>query len=169
MRLRIAPLTAASLLLLACLNTWLLAALLADHALEEQMPLAKPEWVPNLPASEANPPKPSPIGAYSQTLARPVFFKSRAPYVPPPPAPPAVPKPVAVPPPAPVDPGLVLGGVIITDRARKAYLFSKAEQRGNWLSEGDTIMGWKLEAIDAMSARLRQAGRTIELQLYPKR
>ena len=29
-------------------------------------------------------------------------------------------------------------------------------------------MGWKVESIDAMTAKLRQAGRSIELELYPK-
>ena len=103
------------------------------------------------------------------TLAKPVFLKTRAPYVPPPPAPPPAPKPVVAPPQAPVDPGLALGGVVIIEDARKAYIFNRADSRGAWLSEGATILGWQVESIDALTARLQQAGRTIELELYPKR
>jgi hypothetical protein len=64
---------------------------------------------------------------------------------------------------------LVLGGAVVVDQARKAYIFSKADQRGGWLSEGETILGWKIESIDAAAARLRQGDRSIELHLYPKR
>jgi hypothetical protein len=63
---------------------------------------------------------------------------------------------------------LALGGVVIMDDARKAYIFSKADSRGAWVGEGETILGWQVESIDALTARLQQAGRSIELQLYPK-
>jgi hypothetical protein len=171
MTLRAAPLTLASLLGLAFLNAWLLAIVV-------QSPEPEPAWLapaamhdqpPGPPASVPKLPKPKPITAYRQTMTEPVFFKSRAPYVAPPPAPPPIPKPVAVPPPAPVDPGLVLGGVVIMDHAKKAYIFNKADSRGAWLSEGESMLGWQVESIDAMTARLHQAGRHIELQLYPKR
>jgi hypothetical protein len=118
--------------------------------------------------AEAPPYSPRPISAYGQTLAKPVFFKNRLPHVPPPPAPQPPPKPAVAQLPAPVDPGLVLGGIMITNGVRKAYVYKKGDSRGTWLSEGDAIMGWKLEALDTMNAKLQQAGRSIELQLYPK-
>jgi hypothetical protein len=167
---RIAPLTLAGLAGLASLNAWLLAAALETPALERDVKaaVATAGHTANPSASELDVPKPRPIAAYGQTLAKPVFFKTRAPYVPPPPPPPpAPPKPAAVPPPA--DPGLALGGVVIMDNARKAYIFNKADARGLWLSEGETILGWKVESIDALTARLQQANRSIELQLYPQR
>jgi hypothetical protein len=68
-----------------------------------------------------------------------------------------------------MDPGLVLGGVVVVEQARKAYIFNKADQRGGWFSEGETVLGWTVESIDAAAARLRQGDRSIELQLYPKR
>lgn len=170
MTARIAPLALAGLVALGGLNAWLLTVVTAEHAAEQETAApATTEWSPRLPSSELQPHGPKTIGSYNQTLATPVFFKSRRPYVPPPPAPKPLPKPVAAPPPAPVDPGLVLGGIMITDGMKKAYLFSKADPRGIWLSEGEAIAGWKLEAIDTMSARLQQAGRSIELQLYPER
>lgn len=76
---------------------------------------------------------------------------------------------MSAPPPAPMDPGLVLGGVVVVEQARKAYIFNKADQRGGWFSEGETVLGWTVESIDAAAARLRQGDRSIELQLYPKR
>jgi hypothetical protein len=168
---RVAPLTLAGLLGLASLNAWLLAAALETPAPEPDVKVAVPaaDHAAHPSAAELDVPKPRPLAAYGQTLAKPVFFKTRAPYVPPPPAPPPAPKPVAAAPPPPVDPGLALGGVVIMEGARKAYIFNKADSRGLWLSEGETILGWKVESIDAMAARLQQANRSIELQLYPKR
>lgn len=169
MSLRIAPLALMSLLALAGLNAWLVAVVTVDHGPKEDINPARAERSPRPLLAEAPPYNPRPISAYGQTLAKPVFFKNRLPYVPPPPAPQPPPKPAVAPSPAPVDPGLVLGGIMITNGVRKAYVFKKGDSRGTWLSEGDAIMGWTLEALDTMSARLRQAGRSIELQLYPKR
>lgn len=163
---RIAPLAATSLLALGSLNAWLLAGVSEDYT-EKQAAVEKTEWAPNLPQSTTELPKPKPINAYSQTLARPIFLKTREPFVPPPPTPPPLPKTTAAPPPVVVDPGLVLGGIMIASDAKKAYLFSKADSQGTWMSEGETIMGWKLHSIDPTSTRLQQADRTIELWLYP--
>ena len=169
MTLRVAPLVLAGLLALVGLNAWLLLLALGDPAPAPQAPVVTSKQPPDPPASDAGLPKLRPIAAYGQTLASPVFFKSRAPYVPPPPPPPPPrPKPVVAPPPAPVDPELVLGGVAIMEKARKAYIFKKADSRGTWLREGEVFLGWRLESVDAGSATLQQAGRAIELQLYPK-
>jgi hypothetical protein len=167
MRLRIAPLTLGALLALAGLNAWFLALAVGSPVPEPEVPVPVVRADP--PVSEAALPKPKLITAYGHTLAKPVLFKTRAPYVPPPPAPPPALKPVAAPPPAPVDPGLSLGGVVIMDDTKKAYIFNKADSRGAWLSEGETILGWRVEAIDALTAKLQQAGRSIELQLYSQR
>jgi hypothetical protein len=171
MTLRVAPLALAGLMGLACLDVWLLVLVLAAPASEHEAkgPVAEASQPPNSPPSHPTVPKAKPIAAYGETLAKPVFFKSRAPYVPAPPTPPPPAKPVAAPPQAPVDPGLVLGGVVILEDARKAYIFNKADSRGAWLSEGESVLGWKVESIDALSATLQQTGRSIELQLYPKR
>ena len=59
--------------------------------------------------------------------------------------------------------------VRVMEEVKKAYIFNKTDSRGAWLSEGETILGWKVESIDALTASLQQGGRSIELQLYPKR
>jgi hypothetical protein len=166
MRLRIAPISAASVLALSCLNAWLLT-----------MALARPEAPPEGSAVSFNPPsepsalppstsKLKAITAYTRTLSEPVFYKSRVPYVAPPPAPPKAVAPVAQ---VPVDPGLALGGVVVAEQTKKAYIFRKADQGGAWLVEGEMIQGWKVELIETGAAKLRQGDRSIELHLYPKR
>jgi hypothetical protein len=167
MRLRVAPLTLGVLLTLAGLNAWLLAIAVESPVLEPEA--SAPVALAAPPAFEIALPRPKPITAYAHTLAKPLLFKTRAPYVPPPPAPPPAPKPVATSPQAPVDPGLALGGVVIVDGARKAYIFNKADARGTWLSEGESILGWKVVSIDALAARLQQAGRSLDLELYPRK
>jgi hypothetical protein len=64
---------------------------------------------------------------------------------------------------------LVLGGVTIAGDLRKAYLFTQADPKGAWVSEGESFMGWKVEAVGSMSTKLQQQGRTIELDLYDRR
>ena len=167
MRLRVAPLTAVGLLALGGINAWLLIILMQDGGLREQDPVTN--QVPSLHLAEAaSGPIIRPAGTYRETLAHPVFFKSREPFVPPPPAPPpAAAKPVASP--VPADPGIALGGVAIDSVVRKAYLFNKANPLGTWVSQGETFMGWTVQSIDATSIKLRQADRTLELQLYERR
>lgn len=89
MRLRAAPLALATLLGLACLNVWLLTTALQTPApeLDVKTPVAEGDPSAKPATSHRDLPKPKAIAAYSETLAKPVFFKSRAPYAPPPPAP----------------------------------------------------------------------------------
>jgi hypothetical protein len=166
MKLRITPLTATGLLALIGVDLWLLSLVFDDAAPEA--PAAMRQFGPApIPVDRAvTSPNATPIMAYGQTMARPVFYKSREPFVPPPPPPPD-PK-AAVPPPAPVaPPNFALGGVMISEDAKKAYVVNKANSQGQWLSEGETIMGWTLQSIDTTSAKLQQAERTIELHMYP--
>lgn len=164
MTLRLAPLTAAMLFTLAAINVWLLSLMLQGSP--ELIVSNNRQWTPNLARTAAAAPPARPTAAHGEILARPVFFKSRQPFVAPPPAP--VPKPVSPPsPPVPADPGLVLGGIMIDGPAKRAYLVDKASSQGTWISEGDTIGGWKLDTIDAAGVTLQQGGRTVKLQLYP--
>ncbi len=166
----IPPLTAAGLLALTAVNAWLLTVLLQDHVSQAQAPVAKSEWRPKGSGSTLGMPGPKPLTVYGSILAQPIFFKSRQPFVPPPPPSPLTPMaPAPAPAPVAVDPGLVLGGVIIAPDVKKAYLFSKADSRGTWVSEGESFMGWTVQSIDAASAQLLQASRTLDLQLYPPR
>jgi hypothetical protein len=170
MTVRITPLATAGLAGLAGLNAWLLALALEEGPrAEAPAQIATADQASGSLASRAAPPAGKPISAYGQTVGRPLFFKARTPYVPPPPAPPPTPKPAAMPHPAPVDPGLVLGGIVILEETKKAYVLNKKDRRGAWVSEGEAILGWTVESIDAITAKLRQSDRSIELQLYPTR
>lgn len=166
MKIRIAPLAAASLAALAGVNAWLVTVMIDGIAMTNPSPSSRTEWASKLAAATEGLPRANPIEAYRQTLARPIFFKSREPWVAPPPAPPPT---VVVPPPVVTDPGLVLGGVVISRDVRRAYLFSRADPRGTWVSEGESFMGWKLQSITNTGTKLQQHNRVIELQLYAER
>jgi hypothetical protein len=169
MKLRVAPLSGAAILALASLNVWLLSSVLGEILRDDQPAAEKVEWHPQISASADVMVVQSPIESYPLTLAHPVFYKTREPFVPPPPpAPPAPPKVVQPAPPAPADPGLVLGGIMTNRHLRKVYLLTKANPAGSWLAEGESFMGWKIQSVDASSAKLQQQDRTIELQLYPR-
>ena len=167
MRLRVAPLAAAGLVLLGGLNVGLLAAVLAQIAPGDQPAKENTEWIPQAGRSVEPVATRKSIESYKLTLAHPVFFKTREPFVPrpPPPPPPKVVQPAA---PVVVDPGLILGGVMTNDRLRKVYLLTKTNSAGSWVGEGESFMGWKIQSVDATSAKPRQQDRTIELQLYPR-
>jgi hypothetical protein len=53
-------------------------------------------------------------------------------------------------------------------RLRKAYLLTKTDPAGSWVSEGDSFMGWIIKSVDSASAKVQQQDRTIELHLYPQ-
>lgn len=166
MKWGISPLGAAGLLIPLGVNVWLLAAIAAEVMSDGSTANDKVDWNLTLSAPAANVADRKPIEAYRQILARPVFFKSREPFVPAPaPSPQALP---AAPPTKVVDPGLVLGGVMIENEVRKAYVFSRAGVSGAWTSEGDEFMGWKIRSINGAGAQLEQQGRSIDLQLYPR-
>jgi hypothetical protein len=48
-------------------------------------------------------------------------------------------------------------------------LFTQADPKGAGVSEGESFMGWKVEAVGSTSTKLQQQGRTIELELYDRR
>jgi hypothetical protein len=103
------------------------------------------------------------IAALGRTLAAPAFFKSRAPYVP---AAPTSLAPTAAPPPAP-PPTVTIAGVVIDKRVKKVLLLTPADSSGAWLSEGDQIMGWKVDIITSGGVTLRQNSSKIDVKMYP--
>ncbi len=165
----IAPLTAMGLLILGGGSVLLLALTATEILQDDDVPKAKIEWTPKLSTSAERLGSATPLSAYHETIAHPVFFKTRRPFVapppPPPPSPPVVARPTPAPPPI-VDPGLAVGGVMITGGSKKAYLFRKTDRTGSWLAEGEEIMGWKVRSIDGGGARLQRDGRDIKLLLY---
>jgi len=166
MKWRMAPLGAIGLLIVVGINAWLLTAILTEIWSDNPAATGKADWRVSLPASAGSIANRKPLEAYRQILAQPVFFKSREPFVAAPPPPPPAVKPV--PAPVAVDPGLVLGGVMIKNDIRKAYVFSRASTTGAWIGEGSDFMGWQLKSINATGAKLEQNGRLLELQLYPR-
>ena len=164
MRWRIAPLRAAGLLMVLGVNIGLLANVARQLASDGSAVTDKIDWNVNLTGSVANATNRRAVESYGQILARPVLFKSREPFGPPPPAPPAV---MVAPPPVAADPGLAVGGVMIKSGVSKAYLFSKAGPGGTWAGEGETFQGWKVKSVKSTGVKLEQAGRAIELSLYP--
>jgi hypothetical protein len=166
MKWRMAPLHAAGLLIVLGINAGLLVSIATQIASDHRAAADKAAWNANLSGSLANAINRKPIEGYGQILARPVFFKSREPFVPAPAPPPPVP--VMTPPPMITDPGLVVGGVMIKKGLRKAYLFSRAGPGGEWAGEGEMFQGWKVRSVDRTGVKLEQGGRSIDLQLYPR-
>jgi len=163
------PIGAAGLLLLLGVDLWLLK-IVGIEALSETPGIAeKAEWNANLAAAPGAAAKPKVIDAYREIVTRPVFFKSREPYIAPPPPPPVVASAPPPPPPPVVDPGLALGGIMIKKELKTAYVFSRAGANGAWTKEGEAFMGWKVVSISKGGAKLEQAGRSIDLLLYPER
>jgi hypothetical protein len=166
---RINPLSAAGLIGIGGLNLILMGAI-GSILWEDEATGDVRAWSPPLTTSSIDVAAIKPIAAYHFALAQPLFFKSRQPFVPPPPSP----QPIAAspPPPAPavpVDPGLALGGVIVTKQVRKAYVFNRSNAQGSWVGEGEQASGWSVQSIDQARAVLRKDGRTLELLLYPAR
>jgi hypothetical protein len=165
MKLRIAPLTMAGAAIALSVNVMLFATILEDLESDGLAAIDKVGWNNDLSPPVGGAVNQKPIDAYARILARPIFFKSREPFVPAPPAP-LVAK--TAPPSSGVDPNLILGGVMIGSNVRKAYLFSRGNAGAAWLSEGEEFMGWHIRSIDGTSAKLEQKDRHIDLQLYPK-
>ncbi len=157
----------AGLLIVICLNIWLVTVIVGrisgDDPAGDNM-----EWSPNLSPTVAAANERKPIHTYEQILARPIFFKSREPFIAPPAAPPPVPK-IVAPPPLVVDPGFMLAGIMIKSRTKKAFILSKSTAEGTWAVEGDSLMGWKLQSVDKTGVKPEQGGRTIEVLLYPNK
>jgi hypothetical protein len=149
----------------AAANIFLLSGIVWSLVGNSTISSEKIYWSAGLSASIDSAFSRKPIDAYSEVLVRPVFFRSRGPFVPAPPHSSTVA--VAAPSPPP-DPSFVLGGVMMNDSVRKAYVFSRNGVGGEWIAEGEDFMGWRVGSIGQGSAKLEQAGRRIDLQLYPR-
>jgi hypothetical protein len=110
--------------------------------------------------------------AYPETMARPLFMRSRAPFVPPPPAEsvpfmPALPaQPPIVPPQPVVDGDVRVFGVLADGRAARALLTSNSKPDGDWLRVGEAIGGWTLVEITSEGVVLSAGPQQRTLRLY---
>jgi len=164
-KLRTPPLTVAAAAIALSINVALLAAILTGLESDGLAATDRVGWKNDLSPPTGGAVSQKPADAYAQILAKPVFFKSREPFVP---APPPRPVTKTAPPTSVIDSNLVLGGVMIESNVRKAYLFSRGNAGGAWLSEGEEFLGWQIRSIDGTSAKLEQNDRNLYLQLYPK-
>ncbi|WP_316228466.1 hypothetical protein [Bradyrhizobium sp. SZCCHNR1039] len=168
MRRRIAPITAITLTATGCLNLLLVLEIGRVVLSKDVTVSGRSSWDAGL-SSIAEATGRKPLEAYAEILTHPVFFKSREPFVappPPPPTPPPQPPPQA--PVAVVDPGLIVEGVMIKADLSRAFLLSRGGLNGSWVSEGQAFQGWQVKSIDRTGVKLEQSGRIIELQLYPQ-
>jgi hypothetical protein len=107
------------------------------------------------------------IGAvYSAIIERPLFSRSRRPFVPTPPAPslqqppePQVAEVIA-------EPQVTLQGVFIGAQVRRALILTPAEPLASWRTEGDTVGGWQVAEIKANELILKTAGQQRVIKLY---
>jgi general secretion pathway protein N len=110
----------------------------------------------------------APVGAYPESLARPLFRASRRPPEPEKPAPQAA-TPRAAPPPkqvAQLPEGLELIGIMKDgDRAGRA-LIRLGGATGQWVEVGHMLQGWRLSRIEPGSILFETDGRQERLTLF---
>ena len=108
--------------------------------------------------------------SFVETFSRPLFAKDRRRWEPPPPSKPppkriAQPKKPAV---RQIDrPDFNLIGISISDGAAKALVRRNSALEPVWVSEGETVGGWIVSAIDNQSIIFRQEDQTVSIDLYP--
>jgi hypothetical protein len=163
-RSRTPPLVLLGLALLAAANAWLLLMAAQQAMFEDPVAVEGAGWTPRLPKLGDARTQTTATASYQEILAQPIFSRSRAPYVPAPPAPKLNP-PAAV----FIDPGLVLGGVMVNGAVKKAYLFQKTDKSGAWVGEGDDFVGWRVQSITSDAAKLQKETHVIDVRLYPER
>lgn len=163
---RISPPTVIGLLLLGGVNVWLLALISREVQLSGSVVSETIEWTPKLRTVDQGDQKKAKVDNYKHVIERPVFFKTREPFVLPPPAPPTVVR-VAPAPPI-IDPGFVITGIMIVESIKRVYMSSRGNGAGVWASEGDNIGGWKIVSVNRNSAKLEQNGRVLEVSLFPQ-
>jgi hypothetical protein len=164
MKRPVAPIRAFGLLLGVIVNGGLLTWIALELTSDGSAAVERADWKADLTGSISESPVRRSLENYASIMAHPLFFKSRAPYVPPPPAPP----PVAAAPPVATDPGVIVAGVMLTNGLSKAYLSNKAGQDGAWTSQDEVFRGWRVKSIDEAGVVLEQGGRSVDLQLYPR-
>ena len=97
MRLRTSPLLISGLALLAGINGWLIIAVSEPATSNDHTTAETHEWTPKLPGLDFGAKAVTAADqSYRDILVHPIFSKSRAPYVPPPPpAPKITPRPLS--------------------------------------------------------------------------
>ncbi|ARN82223.1 hypothetical protein [Methylocystis bryophila] len=159
---RLSPLMLATLSLLSVTTT--LSALFFLRALigwDLVAPSAIADWRPPsasfLNSSESKAPPTD-----TETLARPVFAKSRRP-IPKAAATPAQETQSAGPPPA-----VTVQALVLSSGGWRAYLAGRGDNKGDWYQTGQIVDGWTISEIHATDLTLKSGERTEILSLYPE-
>ena len=170
---RLSPLMAMGLALLLVLDgVALVGAKLGWETLVSGQGTAAPPlpgdgaWLPPAPG-EGPGYRAMPLAAFAQTTARPIFSRTRRPFVAP--APVQAPAPAGAPAAALVplaEPAVTLSAVIIHGPARRALLITREHPGGRWVNEGDMVEGWAVSAIEADRLTLAAGARTLSVRLY---
>ena len=161
---RASPLALLCLLALVGLNLALALALWDGAGGRPKTPAAAAPWIVPQPQPQASVAA-RPLETFAQTLARPVLFKSRQPYVGPE-IPAAAPELPPGPPPAPELPlEASLRGIVVAKGRRQALAAERERPVGRWLAEGGQIDGWTLVAIGPDSAKFQRDERDARLKL----
>jgi hypothetical protein len=167
--LRLSPLMTMGLLALLLLNAALMWMPKKSGALQPPPTVvAGQTWKASTPTGSSVF-RLKPIASYSQIASRPIFSKSRRPYVAPVPelAPTTA---VAAPPlkaPEPLpEPKILLSGIATDGKSKRALIATAALPNGDWHVTGDTVEGWVLSEINADSIALTNVGQIYRLAIF---
>lgn len=112
----------------------------------------------------------------SESLARPLFHATRRPFVPPVsdqtapmPVEPSAVEVVEQPEPPPALPELWLAGVSASGEIKRALIGRAGAADVQWVKAGDTVAGWRVEAITSTAIVLTSGDQRFTIPLYPAR
>lgn len=91
------------------------------------------------------------LGPDTETLARPLFVKSRRP------------SPVGFADDAAAPTDMKLRAIVALDQAPRAYLVANGAVEGKWVSVGDEIGAWKVESISSAQVALQREAQTVSI------
>ncbi len=105
-----------------------------------------------------------PADADVQTLTRPIFSKTRKPYL----SKDKKQTSVAAPVPAAAPADLKLLGLAKSKDVQSAFIVSGSTPGGKWCAVGSEIDGWKVTQMQNSEVKLQSGDRTVQLSLYPE-
>lgn len=129
------------------------------------------EWTPDLKSPDLAGAPVLANASFPETLARPLFSRTRKPPEarPPEPAVAQPPQPIAAAPPeiqALSMDGFVLKGIFIDEERQLALLQTPAAPQGVWLATGAAVEGWTVSRIEKQAVALEANGQARKLTLY---
>lgn len=106
------------------------------------------------------------VAIYAALLERPIFIRTRRPYVPPPPEAVPVEQPPVQPEIVLQEPQVTLQGIFIRGRTRQALVLTPENALPVWVNEGANITGWKLSEIKPNQLILLAGTQRRTIELY---